>query len=160
MSALTSIQAPIARPTVSTTMLLTLVQLVCPHCAEQTTGALVDCDDGVAYVQCNSCDRELDVAVLAVPTQTKVDGWRADALLHGVTALQCADGVHGCSYLATASCRRLARELTPLGKLRLLGEIGREAGESCTPAQRTVLLELGVALGLDSGTLNGFLALR
>ena len=86
--------------------------------------------------------------------------WRADAVLHGATALHCADGEHDCSFLALASCRRLAPELTAVGKTRLLDEIVRSADTELGQAHRAVLVELGVALGLPAVVINGYVALR
>lgn len=146
--------------TVRTTVLFRLVDFVCPDCGEERTGAHVDGDDGVTYVECCTCHHELDVAVLRVPTQARLDGWRADAVLHGTTALQCADGTHRCSYLAEASCRRLAADLTPIGKTRLLDELVRSIDGDVTDAHRGVLVELGVALGLPAPVINAYLALH
>lgn len=146
--------------TVRTTVLFRLVDFVCPDCGDERTGAHVDGDDGVTYVQCCTCHHELDVDVLRVPTQARLDSWRADALLHGTTALQCADGTHRCSYLAEASCRRLAADLTPVGKTRLLDELVRSIGDDLTDAHRGVLVELGVALGLPAPVINAYLALH
>lgn len=163
MSAAFSLEEPFeeaAVHTLRTTVLFRLVDFVCPHCGDERSGAHVDGDDGVTYVECCECRREFDVTVLRVPTQARLDAWRDDAVLHGTTALQCADGVHRCSYLAEASCRRLATELTPIGKTRLLDEIARSIPGDLTSAHRNVLAELGVALGLTAPVINGFLALR
>lgn len=146
--------------TLRTTVLFRLVEFVCPDCGEERIGAHVDGDDGVTYVECCTCHHELDASVLRVPTQARLEAWRSDALLHGSTALQCADGAHRCSYLAEASCRRLAPELTPIGKTRLLDELVRTVGGELTSAHRGVLVELGVALGLSSAVINGYLALH
>lgn len=143
-----------------TTVLFRLVDLVCPHCGDERQGAHVDGDDGVTYVECCTCHHEFDVSVLRVPTQARLDAWRADAVLHGTTALHCADGVHRCSYLALASCRRLAPELSPIGKTRLLDEIVHSADIDLDGAHRGVLVELGVALGLPASVINGYVALR
>ena len=163
MSAAMSLEEQYGEPvvhTLRTTVLFRLVDFVCPHCGDERSGAHVDGDDGVTFVECCDCHREFDVAVLRVPTQARLEAWRADAVLHGTTALQCADGVHRCSYLAEASCRRLASELTPIGKTRLLDQLVRSIGGEFTDAHRTVLVELGVALGLTAPMINGYLALR
>lgn len=150
-------QPAIRRP--DATVLFRLLDFVCPRCGDERQGALVDGDDGTAYVECSSCHHDFDVSVLSVPTRARLDAWRADALLHATTALQCADGVHRCSCLALASCRRLAPEMSPIGKIRLLDEVARTVGDEPGPAQRSVLVELGAALGLPAGAINGFLAL-
>lgn len=142
-----------------TTVLFSLVEFVCPQCGDERSGAHVDGNDGVTYLECCECHHEFDVSVLRVPTQARLETWRDDAVLHATTALQCADGVHGCSYLALASCRRLAPELTPIGKTRLLDEILRSVGGEAATAQRAILVELGVALGLSAPLINGYLAL-
>lgn len=142
-----------------TTVLFRLLDFVCPQCGDERTGAHVDGNDGVTYIECCDCHHEFDVSVLRVPTQARLDSWRADAVLHATTALQCADGVHGCSYLALASCRRLAPELTGIGKSRLLDEVRRSVGGEPTAAQRGIIVELGVALGLPAPVINGYLAL-
>jgi transcription elongation factor Elf1 len=142
-----------------TTVLFRLVDFVCPDCGDERSGAHVDGDDGITYVECSTCHHDFDVSVLRVPTQARLDAWRADAVLHGTTALQCADGVHRCSYLALASCRRLAPELTSIGKTRLLDELVRAIDGEPNQAQRGILVELGVALGLPAPVINGYLAL-
>ena len=162
MSAAFSLEEPFegaVAHTVRSTILFRLVEFVCPRCGDERTGAHVDGDDGVTYVECCECRHEFDHTVLRVPTRARLERWRDDAVLHGTTALQCADGVHGCSYLAEASCRRLAAELTPIGKTRLLDELVRAVGGEPTPAQRAVLVELGVALGLTAPVINAYLAL-
>ena len=163
MSAAMSLEEQFEQPvahTVNTTVLFRHVEFVCPHCGDERPGALVDGTDGTAYVECCACHHELDVSVLRVPTRARLETWRADAVLHGTTAMQCADGVHGCSCLALASCRRLAPELSPIGKTRLLDEIVRSYAGEVTTAHRSVLLELGIALGLPAPVINGYLALR
>ena len=147
-------------PTLRSTLLFRFVDFVCPHCGDERSGAHVDGDDGTTYVECGECRREFDVSVLRVPTQARLDTWRADAVLHGSTALQCADGVHRCPYLAEASCRRLGPELTLIGKTRLLDELVRSVDGDLTNAHRVVLVELGVALGIDAASIKGWLALR
>lgn len=163
MSAAVSLEEQYSEPvgdTLRATVLLRIVEFVCPHCGDQRPGAHVGRDDGVTFVECSDCHGEFDVSVLRVPTRARLDAWRADAVLHGATALQCADGVHHCSYLAEASCRRLAPELTPIGKTRLLDELVRSVGGELTHAHRTVLVELGVSLGLTAAVINGYLALH
>lgn len=162
MSAATSLddffeQPAIRRP--DATVLFSLVDFVCPRCGDERRGALVDGDDGTAYVECSACHDEFDVSVLSVPTRARLDAWRADAVLHASTAMQCADGVHRCSCLALASCRRLAPEMSAIGKMRLLDEVVRNVGDELGPAQRSVLVELGAALGLPAAAINGFVAL-
>jgi hypothetical protein len=162
MSAAFSLEEPFeetAVRTVRTTVLFRMVEFVCPHCGEERSGAHVDGDDGVTYVECFECAREFDNSVLRVPTRARLAAWRDDAVLHGTTALECADGIHRCSFLAEASCRRLAPELTPIGKTRLLDELVRAIGGEPTDAQRRVLVELGAALGLTAPMINGYLAL-
>lgn len=162
MSAAFSLEEPfeeIVVPTLHTTVLFRAVDFVCPHCGDERVGAHVDGDDGITYVECFDCKREFDVSVLRVPTQSRIDAWRADAVLHGTTALQCADGVHRCSYLAEASFRRLAPELTPVGKTRLLVELARSIDGELTDAHRGVLVELGVALGLTAPVVNATVAI-
>lgn len=158
MSAAMSLHDEIT-PTLSTTVLFRLVEFVCPHCGDECQGIHVDGDDGTAHVQCDVCRHEHPVSVLAVPTQARLDAWRADAVHRGNVALRSADGVHGCSYLALASCRRLRDDLTGPGKVRLLDEIARSIGHDLYPAQRSALAELGVALGLPAGAINATLAL-
>jgi transcription elongation factor Elf1 len=163
MSAAMSLEEHFEQPvfhTVNTTVLFRRVEFVCPHCGDERPGALVDGDDGTAYVECCSCHHEFDGSVLRVPTRARLDAWRADAVLHGTTALQCADGVHRCSCLALASCRRLAPELSPIGKTRLLDELVRSVDGELTTAHRGVVLELGIALVLPAPVINGYLALR
>lgn len=163
MSAAMSLEEQHSEPVVNTlrtTVLFRLVEFVCPHCGDERSGAHVDGNDGITFVECCDCHREFDVSVLRVPTRALLDAWRADAVLHGTTALQCADGVHRCSYLAEASCRRLAPELTPIGKTRLLDELVRSVGGELTDAHRTVLVALGVSLGLTAAVINGYLALH
>lgn len=144
---------------VRVTTLFTPVEVVCPHCGDERSATLVDSDDGVAFILCDGCDRELDVALLSIPTAARLERWRGDAVVHGTTAVQCADGIHGCSYLAVASFRRLADDLSGPGKLRLLDEVARSEQGDLSTAQRGVLLELGVALGLGAASINAFLAL-
>lgn len=158
MSAAMSLHDEIA-PKVSTTVLFRLVEFVCPRCGDERTGVHVDGNDGTAHVQCDECRHEHPVSVLAVPTRARLEAWRADAVHRGNVALRSADGVHGCSYLAIASCRRLRDDLTGPGKLRLLDEIARSIGDDLHPAQRAMLAELGVALGLPAGAINVALAL-
>lgn len=146
--------------TLRTTVLFRLVDFVCPRCGDERTGAHVDGDDGVTYVECCECRGEFDVSVLRVPTQARLDAWRSDAVLHGTTALHCADGTQRCSFLAEASCRRLSPELTPVGKTRLLDDIARSVTGELSAAHRGVIVELGVALGLPAAAINGYLALR
>ncbi|HSJ91449.1 MAG TPA: hypothetical protein VK917_05240 [Ilumatobacter sp.] len=146
-------------PTFRTTVLFHLLDFVCPHCGDERRGAHIDGDDGVTYVECGTCHLEFDLSVLRVPTQARLDAWRADAVLHGTTALHCADGVHQCSYLALASCRRLASELTTVGKTRLLNELVGSVGGELDRPQQQVLVELGAALGLPAPVINGYLAL-
>ena len=163
MSAAMSLEEHYGEPEVHplrTTVLFRLVEFVCPHYGDERSGAHIDGDDGVTFVECCDCHREFDASVLRVPTRARLEAWRADAVLHGTTALQCADGVHRCSYLAEASCRRLAAELTPIGKTRLLDQLVRSIGGELTDAHRTVLVELGVALGLTAPMINGYLALH
>lgn len=148
----------VGRQLVQTTMLVRLVEFVCPRCGDERHGAHVD-DDGVTYVECDVCEGQFDTSVLRVPTRARLATWRDDARLHGDTALRCADGVHGCSYLALASCRRLASEMTPFGKTRLLDELVRSVDDDLTAAQRGIVVELGVALGLPAPAINGLLAL-
>lgn len=157
MSAVMSLMEP--SRVLPTTTLFRLVDFVCPRCGDERTGAHVDGDDGVTYVECDDCGGELDSSVLRTPTRARLAGWRDDAVLHGNTALQCADGVHGCSYLALASCRRLAPEMTVFGTSRLLRELIGSVGGRLTPAQRGVAVELGVALGLPAPAINATIAL-
>ena len=107
MSAATSLEVPVPRA-VTTTMLFRLVAFACPHCGDEREGVHLAGDDGTAYVECETCCRQLDTSVLTVPTEARLEQWRSEAELHADTALRCADGVHRCSYLAMASCRRLA----------------------------------------------------
>ena len=126
MSAAMSLEEEYGEPvaqTLRTTVLFRLLDFVCPHCGDERSGAHVDGDDGVTFVECCDCHGEFDVSVLRIPTRARLEAWRADAVLHGTTALQCADGVHHFSCLAEASCRRLASELTPIGKTRLLDNL-------------------------------------
>ncbi len=149
------LDAPVAR----TTTLFRFVEFVCPHCGVERGGVHVDGDDGVTFVECGVCHHEHSVGVLAVPTQARLEQWRSDAVHRGNVALRSADGVHGCSLLAIASCRRLADELTAPGKLRLLDEIARSVGDELHPVQQAALVELGVALGLPAAAINAMLAL-
>lgn len=163
MSAAVSLEEHDSEPVLHalrTTVLFRLVEFVCPHCGDERSGAHVDGDDGVTFVECYGCHGEFDASVLRVPTRARLETWRADAVLHGTTALQCADGLHRCSYLAEASCRRLAAELTPVGKTRLLDQLVRSIDGEITDGHRSVLVELGVALGLTAPVINGYLALH
>jgi transcription elongation factor Elf1 len=159
MSAAMTLTDELESPAARTTMLFRFVEFVCPVCGDERGGVHVDGDDGVTFVECGVCNVEHPVSVLAVPTQAKLDEWRADAVHRGNVAVRSADGVHGCSLLAIASCRRLADELTGPGKLRLLDEIARSVGGDLHQAQRGVLAELGAALGLPAGAINATLAL-
>ncbi len=159
MSAAMTLHDDIGTSVARTTVLFRFVEFVCPHCGDECGGVHVDGDDGVTFVECGVCHQEHPVAVLAVPTRARLEEWRADAVHRGNVALRSADGIHGCSYLALASCRRLAAELTPAGKLRLIDEIARSVSGDLHPAQRNVLAELGVALGLPAGAINAALAL-
>jgi hypothetical protein len=143
-----------------TATLFRLVDFVCPRCGEERRGSHVDADDGSTFVECHSCESMFDAAVLRVPTMRHLEAWRADAALHGDTALRSADGIHGCSYLALASCRRLRSELTPFGKMRLLSEIVGSAGGRLHDAQRVIVAELGAALGVQPAAVSALLALR
>jgi hypothetical protein len=143
----------------SATTLFRLVEFVCPRCGDERHGVHLDGDDGGTHVQCDECRHEHPASVLAVPTRARLDAWRADAVHRGNVAMRSADGIHGCSYLAIASCRRLRDDLTGPGKLRLLDEIARSVGSDLHPAQRAVLAELGAALGLSAGAINAALAL-
>lgn len=158
MSAVTRLSGPIAEPTAPTTTLFRLVEFVCPRCGDERTGAHVDGALGT-YVECDECGSELDSSVLRIPTRAVIATWRDDAVLHGNTALLCADGIHGCSYLALASCRRLAPEMTGFGKTRLLTQLIGSVGSELTPAQRGIAVELGVALGLPATAINATIAL-
>lgn len=158
MSAAMSLTDELEQRSVDVTTLFRLVDFVCPVCGDERRGAHVDSDDGTTSVECFDCGTEFGVAVLAVPTRAGLAAWRDDAVLRGDTALRCADDDHPCSMLALASCRRLAPELTDAGKGRLLAEMARTAGGVTTRAQRAVLLELGVALGLSAPAINGLLA--
>jgi len=140
------------------TTLFRLVEFVCPRCGDERTGAHVDGDDGETYVACDECGSELDPSVLRVPTRARLATWRDDAVLHGTTALQCADGVHNCSYLALASCRRLDPEMTVFGKSRLLRELIAAVGGQLTAAQHAIAVELGVALGMPAAAVNATIA--
>lgn len=141
------------------TTLFRLVEFVCPRCGDERSGAHVDGDDGSTYVACDRCGAEHDPSVLRVPTNAKLETWRSDAELHGATALQSADGIHGCSYLALASCRRLAPEMTRFGKGRLLRQLLSSVGGRLTPAQHDIAVELGAALGLPPAAVNATIAL-
>jgi transcription elongation factor Elf1 len=159
MSAVSNLDEFAERRIPPATMLFRLVDFVCPRCGDERTGAHVDGDDGTSYVECDVCRNEFDPSVLRIPTQAVLEIWRDDAVLHGNTALRCADGIHGCSYLALASCRRLAPEMTVFGKTRLLTELIDSVGGELTPAQRSIAVELGVALGLPAAAINATVAL-
>lgn len=159
MSAVMSLSQPFEGRVAPITTLFRLVEFVCPRCGDERSGAHVDGDDGETYVACDDCGSDLDPSVLRVPTRARLATWRDDAALHGATALQSADGIHGCSYLALASCRRLAPEMTPFGKSRLLRELIASVGGRPTPAQQAIAVELGVALGLPAAAVNATIAL-
>lgn len=159
MSAAMTLTDDLESAVARTTVLFRFVEFVCPHCGDERGGVHVDGDDGVTFVECGVCHQEHSVAVLAVPTRARLEEWRADAVHRGNVALRSADGVHGCSYLALASCRRLADDLTPAGKIRLLDEIARSVGDDLHTSQRAMLVEMGVALALPASAINAALAL-
>lgn len=158
MSAAISLHDEITPPA-RTTTLFRLVEFVCPRCGDERQGIHLDGDDGVTHVQCAECRHQHSAAVLAVPTRSRLEEWRADALHRGHAALLSADADEGCPFLTTAAFRRLADDLTGPGKLRLLDDVARSVGHDLGPAQRRVFAELGAALALPAGAINAALSL-
>lgn len=134
------------------------VHYVCPSCGDERTGVHVRPEAGQAWVQCDECSYRSHPDVLKIPTEAQLAEWYAHAVRHGVTAVRCADGNPACSYLAVVWCRRLADELSVVGKIGYLDRVARPLTGTITNHQREVVLELGVALRLPPTALNDLLA--
>ena len=133
------------------------VEFVCPLCGEDRSGTHVADADGAEWVECDTCSYRCDVGVLEIPTQAVLSSWYAQALRHGREALRCADGSAAGSYLAIVWCRRLAPELSAWGKSAFLDAVARPLAGTLTPAQRQVMVDLGIALQMSAAAINGVL---
>lgn len=148
-----------AAPVVTmTTTLIRSIEFVCPTCGGEQPGTLLDADDGEAHIECDTCRRVHDVRVGAVPTQAVVDEWRHEAIHQGRLALHNAWSVHQCTPFARVHFRRLAPELTTLGKARVLNDLVRWFDRPLSEAQLAIVHDLGRALGLRDAEITGLLA--
>jgi hypothetical protein len=154
MSATINIQEPVR----TETTVINAVRFVCPRCGDDRDGIHAHGVAGDTWVECHDCAYRCDSGVLGIPTETTLNEWYSQAMRHGRTAIRCADGTPACSYLAIVWCRRLAPELTMAGKLAYLNRVARPLAGTLTDNQRSVLLQLGVALKLPAPHLNAALA--